>query len=210
MAKSKPASAAQTWSYKADIVTPCNCDWGCPCTFNQPPTYGFCQGAWILNVREGRANGLDISGLKFAWVGSWPRALHFGGGTAKLILDSGASAAQKQAIESIAQGRFGGRPWPVLSKTIDHWLPSVSAAFEWKSDGAHSAVKAGDQLQVVLEPMRNPVTGLETEAKIILTSGILTVEENVTTTQSFSVFMEGLKYAWPQRNAWYGSVQHGT
>lgn len=198
------------WRYTADIVTPCNCDWGCPCTFNQPPTYGFCQGAWILKIRDGTAGTLDLADLAFAWVGSWPKALHFGGGTAKLLVDGRASPEQRTMLERIAQGKLGGKPWPVFARTIDHWLPTAFVPFEWKWDGANSSVVAGDELRAVLEPMRNPVSGNEVAAKIVLPNGILTREENVTSTKTFSVFTDGLKYAWPGRNAWYGAVDHST
>jgi hypothetical protein len=199
-----------SWSYKAEIITPCNCDWGCPCTFNQPPTYGFCQGAWILRIREGAVGELDLSNLAFAFVGSWPKALHFGGGTAKLMIDERASPEQRTVIEAIAQGKLAGTPWPVLARTIDHWLPTSFVPFEWKFDGANSSVVAGAELRAVLEPMRNPVTGKEVNTKIVLPAGILTHEENVTSTKTFSVFTDGLKYAWPGRNAWFATVDHGT
>jgi hypothetical protein len=203
-------SESKAWSYKAEIITPCNCDWGCPCTFNQPPTYGFCEGGWLLKIQEGAAGGTDLSQLGFAVMGSWPKALHFGGGTGKLIIDDKSSPAQRAALEGIAQGKLGGQPWPILSRTIDRWLPTSFTPFEWKFDGANSSVVAGDQLRAVLEPMRNPVTGKEVHAKIVLPDGILTRELNVTSTQTFSLFAEGLKYAWPGRNAWFSTVEHGT
>lgn len=201
---------ADSWSYKAEIIVPCNCDWGCPCTFNQPPTYGFCEGAWIVRITEGHAGGVDLAGLAFAWVGSWPKALHFGGGTAKLLVDAKGSPEQRAALEQIALGKMGGRPWPLLAKTVDHWLETSHVPFEWTWDGAHSQVSAGEILKTVLTPMRNPVSGVEVAATIQLPTGLLTREENVTSTQTFSVFADGLKYAWPGRNAWYGTVEHGT
>lgn len=199
-----------SWNYKAEIITPCNCDWGCPCTFNQPPTYGFCQGAWILRILEGKAGELDLSNLAFAVIGSWPKALHFGGGTGKIMVDEKATTDHRTVLEGIAGGKLGGRPWPVLARTIDHWLPASFVPFEWKFDGANSSVVAGTELRAVLEPMRNPVSGVEVSAKVVLPNGILTREENVTSTKTFSVFTEGLKYAWPGRNAWFATVEHGT
>ena len=198
------------WQYEADIITPCNCDWGCPCTFNQPPTYGFCQGGWILKVKQGNANGQTLDGLAFALFASWPGALHFGGGTAKLLIDERASSEQRDLIERILRGELGGKPWPIFSPTIDRWLATSFVPIQWKSDGAHSEVVAGDQLRVALQPMTNPVTGKEVSAKIMLPDGLITKEENVTATKTFSVFADGLKYAWPGRTAFYATVQHGT
>ncbi len=198
------------WNYEAELITPCNCDWGCPCTFNQPPTYGFCQGGWLFKVRKGILDGTKLDGLAFAYLGSWPGALHFGGGTAKFLIDEKASAKQRGLIEKMLCGKLGGKPWPIFAHTIDKWLESSYVPFEWKFDGANSVVVAGDQLRVSLEQMRNPVTGKEASAKILLPDGLITKEENVTATKTFSVFTDGLKYAWPGRTAFYANVKHSS
>jgi hypothetical protein len=161
-------------------------------------------------VKQGIANGTRLDGLAFAYMGSWPGALHFGGGTAKLLIDEKATSEQRGLLESILKGKLGGKPWPIFAPTIDKWVETSFVPFQWKFDGANSEVSAGEQLRVVLQPMRNPVTGKEVGAKILLPEGLLTKEENVTTTRTFSLFAEGLKYAWPGRNAWYGTVQHGV
>jgi hypothetical protein len=143
-------------------------------------------------------------------IGSWPGPLHFGGGTGKVLVDEKGSDSQRSAIDKIARGKLGGKPWPLFDRTFDKWLETSFVPFEWKFDGAKSQVVAGDQLRASLRSMRNPVTGKETIAKIVLPEGILTKEENVTTTEVFSVYTDGMKFAWPGRNAWYGTVEHGT
>lgn len=198
------------WHYEAEIITPCNCDWGCPCTFNQPPTYGFCQGGWVLKVKHGTVDGIKLDGLAFALMASWPGALHFGGGTARLLIDENASSEQRDPLEKILKGKLGGKPWPIFAPTIDKWLETSFLPFQCKFDGANSEILAGDQLKVMLQPMRNPVTGKEVRATILLPDGLLTNEENVTATKTFSLFTDGLKYAWPGRTAFYATVQHGN
>lgn len=198
------------WQYEADIITPCNCDWGCPCTFNQAPTYGFCQGGWILKVRQGSLDGKKLDGLSFAFMAAWPGALHFGGGVAKLLIDEKTPSDIRALFESMLKGEFGGKPWPIFAPTIDRWLETAFLPFQWKLDGANSEVNAGDQLRVSLAPMRNPVTGKEVGAKILLPDGLVTEEENVTSTRTFSLFSHGLKYAWPGRTAFYATVRHGN
>jgi hypothetical protein len=163
-----------------------------------------------LKIAEGRAGTTSLDGLAFAYLASWPGPLHFGGGTAILLIDEKASSKQRELIENIAKGKFGGRPWPIFAPTIDKWLKTDYVPFDWKFDGPNSHVVAGEQLRVFLQPMRSPVTGNETSAKIMLPQGLLTYEENVTSTQTFSVFTDGLKYAWAGRNAWYATVEHGT
>jgi hypothetical protein len=45
---------------------------------------------------------------------------------------------------------------------------------------------------------------------IILPDGLTCKELNMTASQTFSVFVPGLKYAWPGKMAWFGSTEHGS
>ncbi len=164
----------------------------------------------MLKIRKGSAAGLKLDGIAFAYMASWPGALHFGGGTAKLFIDEKASSRQRDLIEKMLKGKLGGKPWPIFTSTIDKWLETSFVPFEWKFNGPNSEVVVGDEVRVSLQPMRNPVTGKETMAKILLPNGLLTHEENVTSTKTFSLFTDGLKYAWPGRTAFYATVQHGN
>lgn len=203
------ASAASRWQYRADIITACNCDWGCPCNFDAPPTYGYCQGGWALRIREGHCGNLKLDGLHFAYMAKWPKAIHEGGGTGKLFIDEKASRDQRHALEQILKGNLGGTPWPIFAKTIDTWFETSFVKFEWKFDGPKSYYKAGTEVLTALEPMRNPVTGVDMSAKIVLPYALTCHELNVTSTRSFSVFTDGMKFTAPGKNAWFGSAGHG-
>src|SRR5579859_2195531 len=154
------------WSYTADMMTACSCDWGCPCNFNAPPTRGFC--------------------------------------------DARATADQRQALDRIVKGQLGGRPWPIFAPTIETWHETSFVPVEWQLDGARSRYKFGDLARLTMAPMRNPVSGVEVPAKIVLPDGLTCKELNMTTSETFSVFSPGLKYAWPGKMAWYGSTEHGS
>ncbi|PYR26449.1 MAG: hypothetical protein DMF92_18425, partial [Acidobacteria bacterium] len=43
---SRKDDVAANWTLKGYLIGSCNCDWGCPCTFNARPTYTKCQGAY--------------------------------------------------------------------------------------------------------------------------------------------------------------------
>jgi hypothetical protein len=92
--------------------------------------------------------------------------------------------------------------------TIDNWLEVSYVPFEWKFDGANSWYKAGAEAQARLTRYRNPVSGAEASAQILLPDGIVTKEINVTATQSFSVFSKGLKYAEPGHYGFYTVTEH--
>lgn len=198
------------WHYKCEIITACNCDWGCPCNFDARPTPGYCEGGWAMRIREGSYGAVKLDGVAFALVAAWPRAIHEGGGTAKLYLDETANPQQRKALERIVKGEAGGKPWPIFAKTFDKWLDTSHVKFDWTFDGPNSRYRAGDGVLAVLEPMRNPVTGEDYEARIVLPEGLTCKELNVTSTKSFSVFAPGLKYAHPGKNAWFGTSVHGN
>jgi hypothetical protein len=39
---------------KGILLGACNCDWGCPCSFNAPPTHGKCEGGYLWHIEEGK------------------------------------------------------------------------------------------------------------------------------------------------------------
>ena len=45
--------ATVEWRVRADEFANCNCSYGCPCQFNAPPTYGFCEATAGWKIQEG-------------------------------------------------------------------------------------------------------------------------------------------------------------
>jgi hypothetical protein len=185
------------WHYRAEMINACNCDWGCPCNFNQRPTNGFCNGVYGARITSGTAGTVKLDGLKFVWAAMWPKAIHEGKGTAKILIEEKATREQRKSLDTVLRGQEGGLPWGLFRATVDTWLDTGFAPIEWKFDGADSYYKAGTEAQARLEPMRNPVTGDEARARIVLPNGIVCKELEVTSTKSFAVFTKGLKFAAP-------------
>jgi len=208
LSKRASLSKPSKWSYKADLIVACNCDWGCPCNFNQKPTKGFCDGSYAGNIKSGSSGDVGLDGLKWAWACQWPGAIHEGRGTAKVWIDQTGSKEQRAALDAILKGESGGMPWGLFAATIDQWLETSFVPFEWEFDGAKSMYKAGGEIHAALDPMRNPVTGAEASAKILLPNGLVTKELNATATKSYSVFTKGLKFAAPGKYGFYATVEH--
>jgi hypothetical protein len=198
------------WHYNAEMINACNCDWGCPCNFNAKPTNGFCDGVYAAKITTGSAGSAKLDGLKFVYAALWPKAIHEGKGTVKILIEERATEAQRTALDSILRGNEGGAPWVLFAATVDNWLDTDFVPFEWKFDGPRSYYKAGSEAQASLEPMRNPVTGDETNAKIFLPKGIVCNELELTSTKSFAVFTKGLKFAAPGKYGFYTIVRHGN
>ncbi len=198
------------WNYQAEMINACNCDWGCPCNFNARPTTGSCAGVYAAHITNGFCGDTRLDGVKYAWAVSFPGAVHEGGGTARIWMDETASAPQRSGVEDILRGTHGGMPWTILAATIDTWLETTPVPFEWKFDGARSSYKAGSAVHATLEPMRNPVTGLDTSATILLPNGLVCKKLDVTATRAFAVFSPGLKFAAPGKYGFYTTTEHGN
>src|SRR2546425_318913 len=48
------------WQMSGSLLGECNCDWGCPCSFDAPPTNGGCRG----RVDSGKVYDLALSRIK--------------------------------------------------------------------------------------------------------------------------------------------------
>jgi hypothetical protein len=82
---------ATDWSMEGPWIKNCNCDPGCPCDFNADPTQGHCQGIVAMKIEKGHFGDVDLSGLAWGGVASWPGALHEGNGELQPFLDASAS-----------------------------------------------------------------------------------------------------------------------
>ena len=104
------------WKLKGTIVIACNCDYGCPCNFNAPPTTGKCEGSWTWHVERGAFGDTSLDDLNFTIAVDWPGAIHEGNGEAVILVDERADQAQRDAIAELVRGGVGG-PWGVLAWT---------------------------------------------------------------------------------------------
>jgi hypothetical protein len=96
------------WSAKVEHLVACNCNWGCPCSFNSPPSYGKCEASGATRIVKGRVNGVSLDGLRFVFASAWPGALHQGNGRAWVWLDERAKGERRDALELFATGKIGG------------------------------------------------------------------------------------------------------
>jgi hypothetical protein len=92
-------------------------------------------------VQQGSVDGVDLHGRTLAVALDFPGpTLLDGNGTARLYMDEGASAAQRQGLESIFQGRRGG-PMEILAGLVSTWLPTLSTPINiQEQDGTLTAM----------------------------------------------------------------------
>ena len=153
------------WYMRGVLVGACNCDWGCPCNFDAPPTYGFCDGFYSMVVHEGRFGDVELDGARFVWGGHAPGAVHEGDGSSVLILDTSTTHEQRAALDRLWRGGGVGSPFDEFASVTTDWHEPVVADVQITLAGIRSTVKVtgGAAFELALERIRNPVTGDEEE-----------------------------------------------
>lgn len=178
---------ATQWHIDGDYVLACNCDYGCPCNFNARPTMGFCQGAVGFKISDGAYGDVKLGGLAAVVAVKWPGAIHEGNGVAALFIDQKASPPQRDALSKIVSGEAGGNPWAIFATTWAHVLGPYFANVEVKAAGKESGLSVDDRLKAVFQPIRNPVTKVETSSKVVLPQGFVANELDQYTLKEFWV-----------------------
>lgn len=177
---------APTWNIRGHVLLACNCDYGCPCNFNGLPTPGKCEGNWNWHITEGSFGDVKLSGLNFSVAVNWPKAIHEGNGEALVILDESADARQRDALQQLVSGQVGG-PWKIISTTITKVHGPVTAKYDVTVNGFSSSVKAGNHVELVMEPVRNKVTNAEVHPRAILPEGFIFREADLAASKTFRV-----------------------
>ncbi len=187
------------WRMKVEHLAACNCNWGCPCSFDAPPSYGNCEGAVAFRVAEGRYGVASMDGLKWAFAASWPGAIHEGRGRAVVFLDEGAKGEARDGLEAIATGKAGG-PIGILMSTVTAGMEVRPAKIDFHFAGKESSFRIGDEVRVEYEAMKNPVTGQEHFAEALLPTGLLTKREEFFSAKTSDVRTGMMSFSYPGRS----------
>ena len=183
---------AESWELKGIVLIACNCDYGCPCNFNALPTKGFCEGQWTWHVDEGRCGETRLDDLNFTVAVKWPGAIHEGNGEGLILVDERADQDQREAIQTLMSGDVGG-PWGILAWTWPKIHGPEPVPYDIELNGISSRVKAGDALELELEPISNPVTGAEVHPAMVLPEKIIVKRGNLGRSKTFKVG-DGISY----------------
>lgn len=201
---------ATKWFFEADYLQACNCDYGCPCEFEAPPTLGNCQGVGVWRIGHGKFGDLALDGLHLGFAAHWPRAIHQGNGTAALLFDEKASPEQRDALVRIATGQEGGMPFEIIVTTVSTVLPFQYVPFEFHFDWKRSSARAGDVAKIQVEPIKNPVTKREEGVRIVHETGFIFQSADVVSGAVCEANVDGLKFSWPNKAAFVAHVRYGN
>jgi hypothetical protein len=193
--------APTRWQAKVEMLMGCNCEWGRPCSFQAPPTYGDCAAALGYRIVEGSFDGVSLDGLRWVLAAYWPGALHELNGHGRVYLDSEADEQQRPLLRSLATGEAGG-PIGMFMSTLTAGIDTAVAELEFASADAASRFAAGGDVDVAFEPIRSPVTGDEHQVALDLPTGMLTNREHFYSTATCLVAAgDRLRFSYPGRNA---------
>jgi hypothetical protein len=173
------------WGVTGNVLIACNCDFGCPCNFNAPPTRGNCQGGWIWQIEKGHVDDVRVDGLAVALFAKWPKAIHEGGGQAIAFVDERANDAQRAALTRVVRGELGG-PWGLFIKTYQLGAPK-SVRFDVQLAEHASYARVGDDVELKLKTIRNPVTQAEVHPEVVLPEGLVVKRGSMGASELFRV-----------------------
>jgi hypothetical protein len=167
------SNGGTAWRIAGEEIVHCNCDWGCPCQFNAPPTHGRCEAFGIVEIREGHYGDVSLAGLRFARIVSWPGRIDEGNGTRQTWIDERANQEQWAAIDAIESGKHGGTFFEIFEAVCPHRRETLTAPIDIEVDRERrvSSIRVGEVIEARAEPIKNPVTGEEHRAQIVLPEG---------------------------------------
>jgi len=193
------------WQLNGTIVIACNCDWGCPCNFNALPSRGKCEGGWVWAIEKGHLGDVSVDGFAVALFADWPGAIHQGGGRATCYIDDRADDQQRDALSRLLHGIVGG-PWSIFIHTYALTGPTP-ARFTMQLADYDTRVAIGDDVQLELKKIRNPVSGAEAHPEIILPEGIVVKRGRLAASQVFRV-RNGIEYDHSGQYAAFGPFEY--
>jgi len=168
--------AGVDWRIQGIDITTCSCDWGCPCQFMALPTKGYCRAAVGFQIAKGHFGKTSLDGLSFGGLFAWPKAIHEGNGEAQPIVDIRADDAQRDAILKIMSGEEtapGATVFNVFASTLTkvHSPMFKPITIEADIDARTGRIAVDGVVDARIEPIRNPITGKPSYARIDLPDG---------------------------------------
>ena len=140
------------WNVKGSYIETCSCDFFCPCNFSlaNGADYDYCRAALAFHIRDGEIDGVDVSGLKAAFVIDTPKVMTDGNWRLGMFVDETASDEQADRIVAVFSGQLGG-PMAALSGLVGEMLGVERVPIEMVDDGLRHSVRVGDAIDFEIQ-----------------------------------------------------------
>lgn len=164
------------WEIQGRELINCSCSYGCPCQFSALPDNGRCEAIGGFIVDKGHHGDVQLDGTRFAFALAWPGPIHQGKGRCQPIVDTRASAAQRDALLRIMSGQDTepfATVFAVFATTFEKVFDPIVTRVDCDVDvdARRGKIRAEGVLEIDGQPIRNPVTGKEHRARIDLPNG---------------------------------------
>src|SRR5262249_1890954 len=141
------------WRLDGTYFETCSCDTVCPCTwsgFTAKATLERCRALLAYHVESGDIEGVDLSGLTFAYFIASPAGMAEGNWRVGGYLDAAASDEQAAKLGTVLSGQAGGPP-AMLGPLISEILGVERARIDYGEDGRGHKIAIGDVASVAVE-----------------------------------------------------------
>lgn len=155
----------------------CNCNYGCPCQFEDLPTHGDCRASGVARIDKGHFGDVRLDGLCVATSYAWPGPVFEGKGEMQIIVDERAAPRQRDALERIALGEEtdeAATHWWVfraMCSTV-HETIVKPIQFEMNLDARTARLVIPGIVEASGRPIISPATGKEHRVRIDIPDGI--------------------------------------
>lgn len=198
------------WALEADYLQACNCDYGCPCEFEAPPTAGYCDGIGAWRINRGHYGDVSLDGLGLGELLHSPGPLHEGNCTIAWLIDEKANEQQREALVKIAGGEAGGIPFEILAQLTSKAPEPQFVPFEFNINGKESSVKMGDVGAIALESIRNPVTGDPEDIRIEHGTGFIFKGADAVSAKECRASFGELTFSYPDKCGYVTLIKYGN
>jgi len=150
-----------TWTAKGRYMEACSCDFLCPCipkNATTPATHDFCKVALTFAIDSGRYGDVPLDGVRFVFFAQSKAIMTQGGWIGGVVVDSGASDDQAEAVAAIASGAAGG-PLGLFAPLLGDFRGVQRHPIHFAQDGHTVSVKIDgllDQSLVGVESVSVP------------------------------------------------------
>ena len=164
------------WKIKGRELSTCNCNWGCPCQFNAPPTRGDCRAVVGMQIDEGHFGDVRLDGMKAVSVLAWPGPIHEGHGEALTIIDQRADERQRGALIKILNGDETepfATVYSVFAAMTETFHEPLFRPIDFEVDieNRTGRFSVDGIVEAKAEPIRNPMSGNPHRARVALPHG---------------------------------------
>jgi hypothetical protein len=196
------------WQISGTYLEFCNCDPGCGCNFRGVPSSpeGNCQAVISHVIEEGSRDGVDLAGAKVSWALWWPGAIHDKGGIGRAYVDG--TDEQYEALAPIWRGEEGYGLFEIFNSTLDETTAVERATVDITLDGKRSQVKVDGVTDNRMTPLTNPVTGDETEVRIVKTSGFIWRDGEIAQSEKFQIELPEMSWDLHERHCVFSQFDY--